>query len=162
VRSVSGSRIQGPVRVESDHWRRVTLEHVSGDVEIQGKRMDVELSASEAFGDIEVTLGRGDIDLRLPDDAKFTLDAVSDRGSVRQQSAGDSGETLHAEKDGPRSSIQGSTGAGPRIRLRTGRGDIVVRGGADGGEEQRGKVTRIGTVRPTSAIRPARDAMRTI
>jgi hypothetical protein len=38
----------------------------------------------------------------------------------------------------------------------------VVRGGADGGEEQRGKVTRIGTVRPTSAIRPARDAMRTI
>jgi hypothetical protein len=156
VRSVSGSRIQGPVRVESDHWRRVTLEYVSGDVEIQGKRMDVELSASEAFGDIEVILGRGDIDLRLPDDAKFTLDAVSDRGSVRQQSAGDSGEMLHAEKDGPRSSIQGSTGAGPRIRLHTKRGDIVVRGGAGGGEEPRGKVTRIWTVRPSSAIRPGR------
>ena len=143
VRSVSGSQIQGPVRIESDHWRRVTLERLSGNVEIRAERMDVELSADEAFGDIEVTLGSGDIELRLPDDARFTLDAVSDRGSVRQQSAGDSGETLRAEKDGYRSSIQGSTGAGPRIRLHTGRGDIVVRGGAAGGEEQSGKVTRI-------------------
>ena len=143
VRSVSGSQIQGPVRIESDHWRRVTLERLSGNVEIRAERMDVKLSAGEAFGDIEVTLGSGDIELRLPDDARFTLDAVSDRGSVRQQSAGDSGETLRAEKDGYRSSIQGSTGAGPRIRLHTKRGDIVVRGGAAGGEEQSGKVTRI-------------------
>ena len=37
LRSISGSRIQGPVRIESDHWRRVTLEHVSGDIEIQGE-----------------------------------------------------------------------------------------------------------------------------
>ena len=143
VRSVSGSQIQGPVRIESDHWRRVTLERLSGNVEIRAERMDVELSADEAFGDIEVTLGRGDIELRLPDDARFTLDAVSDRGSVRQQSAGDSPETLREEKDGYRSSIQGSTGAGPRIRLHTKRGDIVVRGGAVGGEERSGKVTRI-------------------
>ena len=35
--------------------------------------MDVQLSAGESFGDMEVTLGRGDIELRLPGDAKFTL-----------------------------------------------------------------------------------------
>ena len=140
VRSVSGSRLQGPVRLNSDHWRRVTLERLSGDVEIQGERMDVELSADESFGDMEVTLGRGDIELRLPHGAKFTLDAVTDRGNVRQPF----GEQVQSEKRGAGSSMQGSTGEGPRITLRTKRGDIVLRGVSGSAGSGRGKVTRIG------------------
>lgn len=138
VRSVSGSHIQGPVRLSSDHWRRVTLERLRGDVEIQGKRMDVELSLDESFGDIEVTLGRGDIELRLPDGAKFTLDAVTDRGNIRQLF----GEQLPSEKRGAGSSLRGSTGEGPRIRLRTRRGNIVIRGASSGNGDSP-KVTRI-------------------
>ena len=141
VRSVSGSQIQGPVRLNSDHWRRVTLERLRGDVEIQGQRMDVELSTDESFGDIEVTLGRGDIELRLPDGAKFTLDAVTDRGNVRQPF----GEQLRSEKRGAGSSLQGSTGEGPRIQLRTQRGNIVIRGASSGNGDSP-KVTRIHAV----------------
>ena len=143
VRSVSGSQIHGPVRLNSDRWRRVTLERLRGDVEIQGERMDVELSADESFGDIEVTLGRGDIELRLPDGAKFTLDAVTDRGNVRQPF----GEQLQSEKRGSRSSLQGSTGEGPRIRLRTRRGNIVIRETSSGNGDSH-KVTRIRSAQP--------------
>ena len=125
VRSVSGSQLKGPVRVNSDHWRRVTLERLTGDVKIRGQRMDVELSADESFGDIEVVLERGDIELRLPDEAKFTLEAVTERGHISHQL---SAESLQAEKRGRGSSIQGSTGEGPRITLRTKRGNIVLRG----------------------------------
>ncbi len=142
VRSVSGSQIHGPVRLNSDHWRRVTLERLRGDVEIQGERMDVELSADESFGDMEVTLGRGDIELRLPHGAKFTLDAVTDRGNVRQPF----GEQLQSEKRGAGSSMQGSTGEGPQIRLRTRRGNIVIRGASSGNGES-SKVTRIRSAR---------------
>ncbi len=151
VRSVFGSQIHGPVRLNSDRWRRVTLERLRGDVEIQGQRMDVKLSADESFGDIEVTLRQGHIELRLPDGAKFTLDAVTDRGNVRQPF----GKQLQSEKRGSRSSLRGSTGEGPRIRLRTRRGNIVIRGASSGNGDS-SKVTRIRSARSfpdTSFIR---------
>ena len=139
VRSVSGSQIHGPVRLNSDHWRRVTLERLRGDVEIQGERMDVELSADESFGDMEVTLGRGDIELRLPHGAKFTLDAVTDRGKIRLPRT----EPLRLEKNGSRSAAQGTTGQGPTIRLRTGRGDIALRTAQADAEKRVREATRI-------------------
>ena len=141
MRSVSGAQVQGPVRVNSDHWRRVTLERLRGDVKIRGERMDVELSADESFGDIEVALERGDIELRLPDEAKFTLEAVTERGDISHQL---SAESLQAEKRGRGSSIRGTTGEGPRITLRTKRGDIVLRGVSGSAGSGRGKETRIG------------------
>ena len=144
VRSVSSSRIQGPVRLNSDRWRRVTLERLSGDVEIQGERMDVELSADESFGDIEVTLERGDIELWLPEEAKFTLDAVTDRGKIRLPRA----EPLRLEENGSRSAAHGTTGQGPTIRLRTGRGDIVLR------------TAQAGAEKPVRAVSLARDYQR--
>jgi hypothetical protein len=61
--------------------------------------------------------------LALPDGAKFTLEASTDRGEVEN----DFGGALQKESSGRRASIKGSVANGPQVRVSTGRGTVMVR-----------------------------------
>ena len=121
VRSVSGSGLSG-LRLHSERWRRVRLEDVSGAADIRGRRMELELAASEEFGEIRAEVDKGDIRLQLPRDARFTVDARTERGRVRNFL----GPSVRTARNGSSATLKGGPGDGPAIRLQTGRGTIVV------------------------------------
>ena len=130
VRSVSGSGFDGGLRLQSDRWRRVHLEKLRGKTEVRGRRMDLELSAGEAFGEIRAHVEKGDIRLRLPQDARFTVDARTARGRVRNFL----GPSVRTARRGSSATLAGGPGDGPPIQLQTGRGTIVIeRLGSDSG-----------------------------
>ncbi len=122
VRSVSGSGFDGGVRLQSDRWRRVRLEKLRGKTEIRGRRMDVELSVGEEFDEIRAEVDKGDIRLQLPRKARFTVDARTERGRVRNFL----GPTVRTARQGSSATLAGGPGDGPRIQLQTGRGTIVI------------------------------------
>ena len=132
VRSVTGSGLDGGLRLHSDRWRRVRLEQVRGAAEIRGGRMDLDLSAGEAFGEIQAGVEKGDIRLRLPRDAGFTVDARTERGRVRNFL----GPSVRTARRGSSATLEGGPGGGPPIQLQTGRGTIVIEPvGSDSGVE---------------------------
>ncbi len=122
VRSVSGSGFDGGVRLQSDRWWRVHLERLRGKTEVRGRRMDLELSAGEEFGEIRAEVDKGDIRLRLPREARFTVDARTERGRVRNFL----GPTVRTARQGSSATLAGGPGDGPPIQLQTGRGTIVI------------------------------------
>ena len=122
VRSVSGSGVDGGLRLHSDRWRRVHLENLRGKTEVRGRRMDVELSAGENFGEIRAEVEKGDIRLQLPRKARFTVDARTERGRVRNFL----GPSVRTTRQGSSATLAGGPGDGPPIQLQTGRGTIVI------------------------------------
>ncbi len=122
VRSVSGSGLSGGLRLHSERWRRVHLEDVSGAANIKGGRMELELATGEEFGEIRAEVDKGDIRLQLPRDARFTVDARTERGRVRNFL----GPSVRTARSGSSATLEGGPGGGPAIRLQTGRGTIVI------------------------------------
>ena len=132
VRSVTGSGLDGGLRLDSDRWRRVHLEKLRGKTEVRGRRMDLELSAGEDFGEIRAEVDKGDIRLQLPRKARFTVDARTARGRVRNFL----GPSVRTARHGSSATLAGGPGDGPPIQLQTGRGTIVIEPlGSDSGVE---------------------------
>ena len=122
VRSVSGSGLDGGLRLHGDRWRKVNLERLRGKLAVQGRRMDLQLSASEDFDEIRAEVDKGDIRLRLPRNARFTVDARTERGQVRNSL----GPSVRSARQGSSATLNGGPGDGPPILLQTGRGTIVI------------------------------------
>jgi DUF4097 and DUF4098 domain-containing protein YvlB len=121
---------------------------VVGPVVIRGQSKDVEIS--NYTDSLEVAVDRGDIDIRpgkvpvakmdvktkggnitlgLPDAAKFSIDALTDRGEIDNSY----GEPLRNDSNGRRSRLEGAVGGAgtPLVRLHTERGTIHVHKGSD-------------------------------
>ena len=122
VRSVSGSGLRGGLRLHGDRWRRVHLAEIAGAADIRGRRMELDLLAGEGFGEIRAKVDKGDIRLQLPRNARFTVEARTDRGRARSFL----GPLVRSARRGSSETLEGGTGGGPPIRLHTGRGAIVV------------------------------------
>jgi hypothetical protein len=124
IGDINVSRITGPLRIDSTYTKDISITDVSGPTHIDLRRGDIRLSATSVpLSDVNVRLEAGNVELSLPENAKFNLNATTERG----EGYSDYGTPVRQESDGRRgATIIGSNG-GPTIEVRVTRGDINLR-----------------------------------
>jgi len=119
---VRGNALVGPLRL-STRSAEVRLEDVSGDVNVENKNSVVQLGTKEPLGTIEITNVNSGIELELPPNASFTIDAENRDGNIDV-----SDFPLTVDNTRRDTSARGTVGkGGPEIRLRATRGTIQIR-----------------------------------
>ena len=119
----TGNNIVGPIRLKA-RSSDVQLSEFTQALDLTVDRGDIDLKPGKNLPKMEVRTRSGDIDLALPAGAKFDLRASTEHG----EAGNDYGEPLREEEAGHGgATIAGSTGAGPQLRVETGRGSVTVR-----------------------------------
>jgi putative adhesin/cell wall-active antibiotic response 4TMS protein YvqF len=122
--SLDANGVKGPFILTTKH-KDVNLDGFQHDVDITNTNGDVRL-ASEAplTHNVKVELERGGIELRIPENSSFQIDASSRHGEVETDF---SGPHLKISTEGDNPSISGTVGkGGPLIHLSTAYGTIRV------------------------------------
>lgn len=125
--SFSARDIVGPSQL-SMHATDVEIAGITNPLEIRVDKGDISLQpANGSLYPINVRTGSGNIDLGLPETAKFELVASTDRGDI----VNDFSEALKKEQSGRGQKLAGVVGSsGPSINLTTDRGTITIRKGS--------------------------------
>ncbi len=119
----TGSNIVGPM-VLTSRSKDVQISDFTGSLEVSIQRGDIELRPGRVpLSRIDVTNRSGDIELSIPQNAKFDLNATTGHGEVTN----DFGSPLRTESSGRGAAIRGSVSGGPSVNLHTERGQVVVR-----------------------------------
>ncbi len=114
--------IAGPVKLNT-RSNEVHLEDVSGQVEVENRNGLVEIRPKFPLGNIDINNERGGIQLDMPEDANFRLDAQSKNGNIDV-----SDFSVTVDNRSRDSTARGTVGkGGPDIRLRADRGTIQIR-----------------------------------
>jgi DUF4097 and DUF4098 domain-containing protein YvlB len=71
----------GPVRLVTKN-KDIHLEDVSGDVHLENTNAAVELHTKSPVGNIDIANQRGEVNLVLPANGNFTVDASANRGEI--------------------------------------------------------------------------------
>jgi hypothetical protein len=127
---VTGSDLLGPVVLVTKS-RNVELQRVSGTVSVKDSNANIELTALQPLGNIDVTTSQGSIDLTVPTHSNFSIDAATqgNEGDVIHDFE-DSG--LHLSKIGNRTMLTGNASAGgAQIRLSTSHDNITLHKGSN-------------------------------
>ncbi|HET6933660.1 MAG TPA: DUF4097 family beta strand repeat-containing protein [Candidatus Angelobacter sp.] len=120
--NLRGSTLTGPVRLET-RSNDIHLDDVSGEVRVQNRSGVVELAGKAPLGPIDITNVHGGIELRLPDNANFQVDATSTSGNIESDFTGLTIDNSHRD-----ATARGSVGkGGPELRLRAEQGTIQIR-----------------------------------
>jgi DUF4097 and DUF4098 domain-containing protein YvlB len=115
--------IVGPFKLNTNN-KDVRLEDFTRDVEITARRGDIVLRTSKApLGNVTVESSGGNIELELPANARFQLQATTTNG----QAENEFGAALKVERRGSTSEMRGGVAGGAQVRLTTKRGRVVVR-----------------------------------
>ncbi|MHB8301856.1 MAG: DUF4097 family beta strand repeat-containing protein [Acidobacteriaceae bacterium] len=111
----------GPVSVGT-HAMDVELHEVSGDVRVHNANGDVEIEAADPMGSMNVENRNGAVEVTVPTDAKFSVEATAVDGEVHT-------DFNLATENGNRHSIVSGTvgGGGPLIHITAEKGDITLR-----------------------------------
>lgn len=113
----------GPLHLTAKS-KDVVVKDFTGELRITVDRGDITVAPRRApTGPVDVASRNGDVTLLLPAGAAFTLDAATARGEVENGY----GPPLETREEGRGAAIQGASGKGPLIKLRTDRGRITVR-----------------------------------
>jgi DUF4097 and DUF4098 domain-containing protein YvlB len=116
------SSVAGPVKL-STRSNEVHMEDVSGQVEIENRNGLVEVRPKAPLGNIDINNEHGGIQLDLPEEASFRLDAQSRNGNIDV-----SDFSVNVDNRSQDATARGSVGkGGPDIRLRSDRGTIQIR-----------------------------------
>jgi DUF4097 and DUF4098 domain-containing protein YvlB len=114
--------VAGPVKLNT-RSNEVHLEDVSGEVEVENRNGLVEIRPKAPLGNIDVNNVRGGIELELPANASFRLDAESRSGNIDV-----SDFSVNADNSSQNATARATVGkGGPDIRLRSDRGTIQIR-----------------------------------
>jgi DUF4097 and DUF4098 domain-containing protein YvlB len=125
--SFSAQQIVGPAQLTT-HATDVEIANFTDSLQITVDKGDITLRpAKAALSRLNVRTGSGNIELALPDTAKFDLTASTDRGEIEN----DFGAPLKLESVGRGARLLGAVGMGPALNLTTDRGTITVRKGTD-------------------------------
>jgi hypothetical protein len=119
---LNGSNIVGPIRFRA-RSSDVQLSNFTQSLDLTLDRGDIDLKPGKELPKMQVVMRSGDITLALPPGSKFDLKASTARGDAENEY----GEPLREEESGRGAIIAGSSGAGPQLRLETGRGSVTVR-----------------------------------
>ena len=126
---VSASTGSGKVEVQQVAPGNATIRTGSGGVILRGVRGGVRIETGngeiriegEPTGGWHIGTGSGNIDLMLPSQGSFNLDARAASGSVKM------GRPLTVQSSFSRNHVQGQTGnGGPLLEARTGSGNIAI------------------------------------
>jgi DUF4097 and DUF4098 domain-containing protein YvlB len=122
---IRGNNMAGPVRLDArSRGRDIELVDFTQAAEVTLDRGNIDLRPSKGeMGKIVARTNTGDIDLSIPGGAGFTIEAATRRGEVQN----DFGSPLTAQSGHDGGSLKGSVGQGPAIKLTTDRGSITVR-----------------------------------
>jgi DUF4097 and DUF4098 domain-containing protein YvlB len=121
--SLTGQNVIGPVKLIT-HSTDVTLDGFTAGLELTVDRGDIDLRPQGVpLGKIAVHNRSGNIELALPEAARFALNASTDHGDIDNQFGGD----LKESSEGHGAKLEGTVGAGPDVSLVTQHGSITVR-----------------------------------
>ena len=133
----SAQDIVGPLQLTTQATD-VDLAGFSEPIEVRVDKGDVSLRPGKhPIARMTVTTKSGNIDLALPDAAKFDLKASTDHGEIENEF----GSPLRLVSEGRSARLSGSVGTGPTVTLSTDRGTITVR--KSNGDEPPPKVARM-------------------
>jgi DUF4097 and DUF4098 domain-containing protein YvlB len=112
--------ISGPFSLNTQ-TKDVHLEDITGSLRIDDRRGDIEVQAKAPLGNVDISTTGGEINISLPSQPGFQLDAQSLNGEIQS----DYGLTVNNTNNNVTAS--GSVGkGGPQVRLRTNRGTIQI------------------------------------
>jgi hypothetical protein len=114
----------GPLVANTSRSKTVELTDVSQAIEITLDRGDVELRASKLpLPRVDVRGNNVDVTMSLPDKAKFELRATTGRGQLDNTF----GEAVNVDERREGGTITGRTGDGPTITVNVNRGNLTLR-----------------------------------
>jgi DUF4097 and DUF4098 domain-containing protein YvlB len=113
----------GPVTVRT-RSRNITLDRVTGDMQVTNSSGSVDITAVAPLGAITVENRDGDVNLSLPGAAHFTLAAETSDGTVQSNFPGATTGSTNSSHHGSFSTTVGSGGAA--IHLTTTHGNIAL------------------------------------
>jgi DUF4097 and DUF4098 domain-containing protein YvlB len=118
--------IIGPMRLTT-RAKDIHIEEVSGNVKIGNSNGVVEYRAGKGLGDIEINNQHGTVQVMLPKNAAFQVDARTNRGDIESDFPSIQIRTEHNSQY-----ASGSVGGGgPQVKLSTDRGDVQIRQSTD-------------------------------
>jgi len=113
--------LTGPFKLDTRN-KSVHLEDLSGDIHINDKSASVEVRPKTPLGAIDISNVHGEIDLTMPANAGFQLNAESVGGEIQTDF------NVNVDNSGKTATARGSVGkGGPEVRLRADHGTIQVR-----------------------------------
>ncbi|MCU1262568.1 MAG: hypothetical protein JWO80_5453 [Bryobacterales bacterium] len=122
---IRAQNIVGPLRLRTKS-RDIHLADFSGPVEIDIERGDIVLAPGKLPIDkIDVHSRNGDVELTLPENARFDLKANTSQGEVHN----DFGAAVKSENEGRSGSLRSVEAKGPSITISTERGAVTIRKG---------------------------------
>ncbi|WP_419805871.1 DUF4097 family beta strand repeat-containing protein [Terriglobus sp.] len=114
--------VAGPITVHT-RSRNITLDRVSGDMQVTNSSGHVDITAVQPTGAITVDNRDGDVSLSLPGSAKFSLAAETSDGTVQSDFPG----TTSSNNQSHRGTLTTTVGVGgSSIRLTTTHGNIAL------------------------------------
>jgi len=120
---LTGSDVIGPVFLKA-RSKDIDLSDFTNTVEITVDRGDIQLRPGRLpLSKINASTRAGNVDAALPAAAKFELKASTEKGDMEN----DYGTPLERASLGRRETLEGKVGAGPQIQLHTDRGNVTVR-----------------------------------
>ncbi|HEY3740223.1 MAG TPA: DUF4097 family beta strand repeat-containing protein, partial [Bryobacteraceae bacterium] len=119
-----GSNLVGPIRIATTRGRDIKLTGFTQSLDVEVARGDISLQPGGLpLAKMNVKTRSGDIDLALPEQAKFELKGSTTHG----EATNDWGDALHVEADKHGSILSGDVGQGPILNLTTDRGGFTIR-----------------------------------
>jgi hypothetical protein len=110
----------GPVTVATTA-KDISLRHVTGDMRVSNANGSIEINAIAPVGTISAENREGSVELTVPSDAKFSVEATAVDGEVH------SGFPLATQNGNSHSIVSGSiNGGGPLVHITTEKGDISL------------------------------------
>ena len=151
--NLNASDLTGPVRMTSSRSWDVTLTNFTTSLDVNLSGGDVDLRPGLLpLAKMDVRSRSGQVELALPQGAKFDLTASSSRGSVDNEF----GEPLKLEPTGRRgATLRGSNG-GPSVNISTDSGQVVVRSASASDSVPVNSALPALPPRPAAPPRPAR------
>jgi DUF4097 and DUF4098 domain-containing protein YvlB len=121
----NGTDLVGPVRLVT-RSKDIHLDGFTQSLELETERGDIELKPGNVpLAKIDARSRSGNIELELPEAAKFEMRASTTRGEVQNEY----GTPLETRTEGHGGTLKGKVGDGPVITITTDRGAVTVKKG---------------------------------
>jgi DUF4097 and DUF4098 domain-containing protein YvlB len=149
--SFSAEDIVGPAQL-STHATDVEIAGFTDALEVSVDKGDISLRPGKSvLSQMTIRTKSGNVELALPDAAKFELTANTDRGEIENEF----GSPLRLESSGKGARLFGAVGTGPALNLTTDRGTITVRKGNNAGlQDSRSEADAANGDNPASVPKP--------
>jgi Toastrack DUF4097/LiaI-LiaF-like transmembrane region len=114
--------IVGPMHVATRSYD-IHLDDVSGDLKVDNSNGVVEYRTGKSLGDVEISNQRGTVQVMLPKNAAFQVDARTNRGDIESDFP-----SIQVRSERNSQYASGTVGSGgPLVKLTNDRGDVQIR-----------------------------------